>query len=255
MELTFHNITLHLKEGKINGLTGSSQDELMELLLLNQKGPVKINNKLLDKKELMLYRKQITIVKNDFTLDNYYKNVEEWFYSIIQNNNIYPKNIEKKIEDAIKIVGLDSSILKRGFMEISTSEKRLLQLSKTLLINSSFIILEDPFKNLDLPTKKRIIILLQKLVEKYQKMIIILTRNAEDLFQYTNHLIIYKNKKVIAEGDPLILYQQVEELQKHKIMIPEIMEFTYQVRKKGIKIDYYKDIRDIIKDIYKHVKR
>ena len=250
-----NNVSFHLEEKKINGITGSSQEELMELLLLNQKGPIKINNKLLDKKEIMSYRKEITIVKNDFTLDNYYKNVEEWFYYIIQNNNIYPKNIEKKIEDAIRIVGLDSNILKKGFMEISTSEKRLLQLSKTLLLNSSFIILDDPFKGLDLPTKKRIIVLMQKLVEKYQKMIIIVTRNAEDLFQYTNHLIIYKNKKVIVEGDPLILYQQVEELQKQKIMIPEIVYFTYLVRKKGIKIDYFKDIRDIIKDIYKHVKR
>ena len=40
----------------------------------------------------------------------------------------------------------------------------------------------------------------------------------------------------------------------NKFSIPEIIEFTYLAKKKkSVKIDYHKDIRDIIKDIYKHV--
>ena len=43
-------------------------------------------------------------------------------------------------------------------------------------------------------------------------------------------------------------------MKRNKIDIPEIIEFTYLAKKqKNVKIDYHKDIRDIIKDIYKHV--
>ena len=46
----------------------------------------------------------------------------------------------------------------------------------------------------------------------------------------------------------------IDFLNKNKIDIPDIVEITYLAyKKKKIKIDYHKDIRDIIKDIYKHV--
>ena len=43
-------------------------------------------------------------------------------------------------------------------------------------------------------------------------------------------------------------------LRKSTFDIPDIVEFTHKAKKtKKVKIDYHKDIRDIIKDIYKHV--
>ena len=49
-------------------------------------------------------------------------------------------------------------------------------------------------------------------------------------------------------------YKEVDYLKRHKIDIPEIIEITHLAKKnKNIKIDYFKDVRDIIKDIYKHV--
>ena len=44
-------------------------------------------------------------------------------------------------------------------------------------------------------------------------------------------------------------------LEKNNIEVPEIVQITYLAKKKDVRIDYHKDIRDIIKDIYKHVKR
>ena len=43
-------------------------------------------------------------------------------------------------------------------------------------------------------------------------------------------------------------------LKRNKFDIPDIVMFTYKAKKdKKVKIDYHQDIRDIIKDIYKHV--
>ena len=48
--------------------------------------------------------------------------------------------------------------------------------------------------------------------------------------------------------------QREDFLKKNRINITKIVEFTYLAKKKkNIKIDYHKDVRDIIKDIYKHV--
>jgi hypothetical protein len=74
------------------------------------------------------------------------------------------------------------------------------------------------------------------------------------LYKYTNNLIILKNNKVVIEGDTYTIINRVDFLKRHSIEVPDIVKLTYLAKKKKkVKIDYHKDIRDIIKDIYKHV--
>ena len=90
--------------------------------------------------------------------------------------------------------------------------------------------------------------------EQYNKKIIFVSDDVNMLYKYTDQLFIVKNNKIIAEGRPLDIFKRISFLKKHSIEIPEIIDFTYLAQnKKNAKIDYHKDIRDIIKDIYKHV--
>ena len=67
-------------------------------------------------------------------------------------------------------------------------------------------------------------------------------------------MIIIKEENILMEGIPSDVYQKISFLNRNKINIPDIVKVTYLAKKnKGIKIDYHKDVRDIIKDIYKHV--
>ena len=63
-----------------------------------------------------------------------------------------------------------------------------------------------------------------------------------------------KNEDILLTGPTNELYLRVDYLKKNKLDIPNIVEFTYLAKKKKqVKIDYHKDVRDIIKDIYKHI--
>jgi energy-coupling factor transporter ATP-binding protein EcfA2 len=137
---------------------------------------------------------------------------------------------------------------------LSSSEQKLVQLAISLISNPDIIILEEPFISLDMKNEKRLIMLLQKIKEQYNKTIIFVSNNTDILYKYTNHIIITKNKKILIEGPTDEVFQRVDYLKRNKIEIPEIVEITYLAKKnKQVKIDYHKDIRDIIKDIYKHV--
>ena len=96
--------------------------------------------------------------------------------------------------------------------------------------------------------------LLQKIKEQYNKTLIITSEESEAIYKYTTNLIVFKNDKILATGNTYEIMQRVDFLKKNRISVPKIVEFTYLARKKkNIKIDYHKDVRDIIKDIYKHV--
>lgn len=246
------NINFTIEKEKINGITGSHLEDIVEILKLSTNRKIIINNdEVINKYE---YKKQIEIVEEYFKINNNYSSPRELLFNEISNNKTYPKDINKKICDAIRIVGLDEEVLEKSLYVISSSEKKLLQIGISLLTNPDLIILINPFKGLDENNIKRIITLLKKLITKYHKTFVIVSENQEILYQYTDHLVIYINYRILKEGNTKDVYKRVELLKKHKVNVPEIVEFTYLTKKiKNVKIDYYKDIRDIIKDIYKHV--
>ena len=74
------------------------------------------------------------------------------------------------------------------------------------------------------------------------------------LYQYTTKMLFVKNKRIFLEGATEETYERVDYIKRNGYKVPEIVQFTYKaIKKKKVKIDYHKDIRDIIKDIYKHV--
>ena len=164
------------------------------------------------------------------------------------------KNEEKKIRDSLKIGGLSNTLLTTNIKYLSSSERKLLSLAVALLSNPDTIIIEEPFKFLDMKSEKNLVMLLQKIREQYNKTIVIVSNDSNILYKYTNHLIIEKNNKILVEGNTSELFQRVDFLRKNGIVIPDLIELTYLAKKnKNIKLEYHKDIRDIIKDIYKHV--
>ena len=67
-------------------------------------------------------------------------------------------------------------------------------------------------------------------------------------------MFFVKNNEIVLSGKTEEEYLNIEFLKKNKFEIPDIVEFTHLAKKKKqVKIDYHKDIRDIIKDIYNHI--
>ncbi len=85
-------------------------------------------------------------------------------------------------------------------------------------------------------------------------MIIIATTNSDILYKYTKNIIIIKDYKIFKSGKSKEIFEEVEDLLAEKIEIPDIVKLAYKIKKeKDIHIDYHRDVRDLMKDIYKHV--
>lgn len=239
-----------------NGVTGKDKDKIVDIISLNHnyKGKIIINNNEINKKDINFYKRKIRLIKDDITFNNFNGTVYELMKLEIRKRRISLKNEEKKIYDSLKIVGLNIQLLNLSVKQISTSEKKLLLLALALLSNPDTIIFEEPMKFLDMKSEKNLIMLLRKIKEQYNKTFVFVSDDSNMLYKYTTNLIIAKNNNILIEGNTNDIYQRVDFLKRNSIIIPDLVELTYLARKKkNIKIDYHKDIRDIIKDIYKHV--
>lgn len=250
------DINFTIKSNKINGIYGNTISKFIDILNFNNLNTVEITieKAQADKTNFHTYLQTIVTVPKHLNSDIYKPTVYETIYFEIRNRNISLKNPKRKIIESLKVVGLNNEILLRNVNTLSSSEKKLLSIAISLLSNPEVLTLVEPFKNLDKQNTKKLVILLEKIKDKYKKTIVIISKEINIIYKYCEHVIITKNNKVILEGENSIIYKKINILRNNNIKVPEIIEFSYIVNKsKKAKLDYHKDIRDIIKDIYKHV--
>lgn len=263
MELIFKNykykdykLNFTIPEDKISGIIGTNIDDLIDIIKLKYQfeGKIIIDKKELIKKDINTYKRKIEVV--DDINNNYYRyqSIKDIMQKTMINKGIYPRDVAKKIIDSLRIVGLNKSLQDRNYYSVSTSEKKLIMIAVALLSNPDMIILKNPFRSLDLKNIKKLFLMLGKIKEQYKKTIVIVSDNVEEIFRYTENLIIFGSSGIIKEGNTYETFKDVAFLRKHKIKLPQIIEFVYNIKKvKKINLEYHRDIRDIIKDIYKHV--
>lgn len=248
------NISFDINKGHITGITGSNLEDFLDLISLRQlnKGQLLIDNIKINKDNIYEYKKRISVIDQNLLAKE--PTVYTLMVAHIKRHNLAIKDPNKKIIDSLKIVELPEQILTQEITYLSSSEKKLLQLAISLLSNPSLLILNEPFKDLDKHNIKKVIMLLQRLKEQFHKTIIILSNDSNILYKYTEEMLFIKSDDIFLSGPTNEVYLRVDYLKRNKFDIPEIVEFTYIAKKKkNVKIDYHKDVRDIIKDIYKHI--
>lgn len=261
------NINVSFKEGEITGIIGRSGSgkttmaELMNALIFPSSGTINIGSYILNSKG----------IKNNKKINNLRVNVglvfqfpEEQFFNMTVKDEIsfgmkyfnYKTNdIDKRVSDALKMVGLDDNYLERNPFTLSNGEKRKVAIASIIAFNPKVIILDEPTIGLDSSSKKNLLQLIRKLKQRLNKTIVLISHDIELVHQVSDHIIVLDNGKIIAEGDKYTVFKQEEMLKEHGIVVPKIIEFSNKVLdKKGIKIGYRDEINDLIKDIYRYVK-
>lgn len=247
------NLNFTIKSNKINGIITANKEEFAYRIYLKNRQDERVY---IDGEEVTnpnIFKEKIKLILEEMNPLQFRYKVYECMYREIQRNELALENPQKKVLDSLKIVGLDITYLTRNIPDLSTSERKLLQIGMTLMTNPEVIIMIEPFKSFDMKTQRRMISLLEIMKEQYDKTIIMISDDTDMLYQYTEHLIIEKNHKIVLEGNSKELLERVDFLKKQGIEVPNIVEFTNLAKEKNVKIEYHKDIRDLIKDIYKHV--
>lgn len=156
-----------------------------------------------------------------------------------------------KVKDLMKIFRLEEEFLNKEIKDLLPYEKRLLEYLIEMSKPFKYLIIEEPFLYLDLFYKKKIIKLFRLLI-KNKKGIIIVSNDSNLLLEITDNMVLINNNQVIIKETTINFFSNIKLLNKYKIDIPILSKFTYLAKKEKIRISYHKDIRDLIKDVYKH---
>ena len=85
-----------------------------------------------------------------------------------------------------------------------------------------------------------------------KKTIIIITNNIDILYDLVDDLIIFKDNKVVINDKLDIVFKNLDLLKD--LELPNLIKFTNIASTYNKNIKYYKDIKDLIKEVYKNVQ-
>lgn len=267
MKEALSDINANFKEGEVTSIIGRSGSgkttmaELMNALLYPTEGSITIGSYLLTSKG----------IKNNRKINNLRVNVglvfqfpEEQFFNMTVKEeisfgmkyfNYKTKDIDKRVSDSLKMVGLNDNYLERNPFTLSNGEKRKVAIASIIAFNPKIIVLDEPTIGLDDISKKNFIQLIRKLKLRLNKTIILISHDIELVHHVSDYVVVMDSGKVVIEGDKYSVFKEEELLKKIGLKVPKIIEFSNRVLdKKGIKIGYRDEINDLIKDIYRYVK-
>lgn len=184
-----------------------------------------------------------------------FETVKEELSFGIRKYNYRVDEIDKRMEEALKMVGLSKSYLDRNPFTLSSGEKEALALATILILNPKVIIIDDPSISLDNYRCDHLIKLLKKLCNRYKKTIIIFSSNTQFLVRVTDNYVLLKNGKIALSGNRRDLPDNIGKFKSANVCIPRITQFISNANKKyNANLEYTFDIKELMKDIYRNVK-
>ena len=192
----------------------------------------------------------IGLVFQDVDEQFFNKTVKEELESNLKLYNYRINELDKRVNNALIMVGLNEDYLNLKLSNLSSGEKKKIALATVLILNPKILILDEPTIGLDRDSKKDLIKLLRLLKNRYKKTIIIVSNNLDFILELSDYLYVLDNKKIVMEGSKLEVLKEVDRLKKYGITVPNIISFEDLVlKKKGVKLGYRHEINDLIKDI------
>lgn len=267
MEIKFTNvvykdvlkdISFKITDG-IVGFISSNEDEMttiMELictLKFANRGWVEFNNHIVSNKFKGFFeiKKKFGYVPKNPRDYFFHKTVFEELSFSLENND----DIEKRIGDSLKLVGLNDSYLDRNPNNLSLGEQKKLSLAIALSKNPEILILDEPLENMDSKFRTYLIKLLKLMKRRYNKTIIIASKDVDLLFEICDNVNVINNGKVVKSADKYTVFSNYNLLKRSGLATPKTSSFSQLVqKKKGIKLGCRNDINDLIKDIYRYAR-
>lgn len=152
-----------------------------------------------------------------------------------ENLGIEPKEIRKRVDEALKAVDM-YEYKDHAAYKLSGGQKQRVAIAGIIAMEPDCIVLDEPTAMLDPQGRKEVIDTVIKLNKKKNITIILITHYMDEA-ALADRLIVLDDGEILTEGAPREVFSKVELLKRHSLDIPQSTELAYKLRSAGLKID------------------
>ena len=243
------NINLQINEGDFIGLighTGSGKSTLVQHL--NGLMKPTLGKVIIDSINIVEKGASLREIRQKVGLVFQYPEHQLFEESVYKDIAFGPKNlglkddeIEKRVRNAMEVVGLDFELLKdRSPFELSGGQKRRVAIAGVIAMKPKVLVLDEPTAGLDPNGRDEILDEIEALYKKEGITIILVSHSMEDVARLVKRILVMDKGKIVMDDTTREVFKRADELEKIGLGIPQITDFMRKLKAKG------NDIRDDI---------
>lgn len=233
-----HGVSLEIKKGEFvallghNGCGKSTMAKLFNGMLLPTEGKVTVEGMdTADEETIYEVRRRVGLVQQNPDNQLVASIVEEDVAFGPENLGIEPKEIRRRVDEALKAVDM-YEYRENAPYKLSGGQKQRVAIAGIIAMEPDCIVLDEPTAMLDPRGRDEVMETIHKLNREKGITIILITHYMDEAVQ-AGRVIVMDEGSILTEGTPREVFSQVELLKQHHLDVPQATELAYRLRAYG----------------------
>ncbi len=150
-----------------------------------------------------------------------------------KNMGLSETEVDKRVRDAAKYVGIPDSAFATHPFDLSGGEKRRVAIAGVISMEPEILILDEPTSGLDPKGREQILSLIKNYRDRTGKTVIIVSHSMNDVAKIASKVIVMYNAKVLMTGTVDEVFEQSEKLCQIGLSVPQITEVFTKLHTMG----------------------
>lgn len=252
------NINIEIEKGEkvaIIGPNGAGKSTLFSHfngLTEPTSGCIKIEGKPIsfEKDELLKVRQKVGIVFQDPNDQLFAPTVKEDIAFGPMNLGLSYDEVEKRVEDALKMVGMENYEDKTPH-HLSGGQQKRIAIAGIIAMKPELMILDEPTAGLDPDGVEKVLNIMNQLNEEGMTLIIS-SHDIDMISKYADKIFVLYNGEIIESGNKNKIFSDMELLKKAHLRTPITTEILYNLKESGLNVNTEKiSVKDTCAEIIK----
>lgn len=252
------NINIEIEKGEkvaIIGPNGAGKSTLFSHfngLTEPTSGCVKIEGKPIsfEKDELLKVRQKVGIVFQDPNDQLFAPTVKEDIAFGPMNLGLSYDEVEKRVEDALKMVGMENYEDKTPH-HLSGGQQKRIAIAGIIAMKPELMILDEPTAGLDPDGVEKVLNIMNQLNEEGMTLIIS-SHDIDMISKYADKIFVLYNGEIIESGNKNKIFSDMELLKKAHLRTPITTEILHNLKESGLNVNTEKiSVKDTCAEIIK----
>ena len=170
-----------------------------------------------------------------------YQLFEETCYKDIafgpKNMGLDEAEIDARVHEAARFVGLDEALLERSPFELSGGQKRRVAVAGVMAMKPRILVLDEPAAGLDPEGRDEILSEVKDYHKKTGTTVLLVSHSMEDVARYVSRLVVMNHGEKVFDGTPKEVFRHYKELEAIGLAAPQITYVVHKLIDKGIPLD------------------
>jgi energy-coupling factor transport system ATP-binding protein len=218
-----------------NGCGKSTLAKHMNAILLPSGGKVYVNGMdTIDEDKLLDIRRTVGMVFQNPDNQIVANVVEEDVAFAPENLGVPPEEIRRRVDDALKAVGM-YQFREHAPHLLSGGQKQRIAIAGVIAMDPQCIVLDEPTAMLD-PIGRADVLRTIKALNRTKGVTVVLITHHMDEAAQADRLVVMAGGKIVADGTPKEVFQDVEGLKAVGLTVPHTTQLLWELRQEGLDV-------------------